>query len=217
MVESNAADWIDARADRNADHRDQRRSACERLLRHLHLLAGDATRTSARPWPVSCSAAISRASRSAHCGADGSSSGSGTSAPTPPSPAWWSRRLRRCRSWLDRMPWLLLRAIIGFGCAGIFVTTESWLNAKAQPSERGRVFSIYMVGTFLALAVGTAPDRPRRDRDGDTIQCDRRPVRRGAGHGEHDPGRAAADDRDRRRCPMANSRVLRPLRSSAAR
>ncbi|RSL15112.1 putative MFS family arabinose efflux permease [Edaphobacter aggregans] len=52
------------------------------------------------------------------------------------------------------LPWLLLRGVIGFGSAGVFVTTESWLNAKAQPSERGRVFSIYMVGTFLALAVG---------------------------------------------------------------
>jgi MFS family permease len=50
--------------------------------------------------------------------------------------------------------WFVLRAIIGFGCVGVFVTTESWLNAKAQPSERGRVFSLYMVGTFLALAVG---------------------------------------------------------------
>ncbi|HEY6374507.1 MAG TPA: MFS transporter, partial [Edaphobacter sp.] len=50
--------------------------------------------------------------------------------------------------------WFVLRAIVGFGCAGVFVTTESWLNAKAQPSERGRVFSIYMVGTFVALAVG---------------------------------------------------------------
>jgi MFS family permease len=52
------------------------------------------------------------------------------------------------------LPWFVLRAIVGFGCAGVFVTTESWLNAKAQPSERGRVFSLYMVGTFLALAVG---------------------------------------------------------------
>ncbi|HEX7158827.1 MAG TPA: MFS transporter [Edaphobacter sp.] len=50
--------------------------------------------------------------------------------------------------------WIILRAVVGIGCAGVFVTTESWLNAKAQPSERGRVFSIYMVGTFLALAVG---------------------------------------------------------------
>jgi MFS family permease len=50
--------------------------------------------------------------------------------------------------------WLILRAIVGFGCAGLFITTESWLNAKASPTERGRIFSIYMVGTFLALAVG---------------------------------------------------------------
>jgi MFS family permease len=52
------------------------------------------------------------------------------------------------------LPWLALRAVIGFGCAGLFVTTESWLNAKALPQERGRVFSIYMVGTFAALAAG---------------------------------------------------------------
>jgi MFS family permease len=52
------------------------------------------------------------------------------------------------------LSWLLLRAFVGFGCAGLFVTTESWLNAKAEPMARGRVFSIYMVGTFLALAAG---------------------------------------------------------------
>jgi MFS family permease len=52
------------------------------------------------------------------------------------------------------LPWLALRATVGFGCAGIFITTESWLNAKARLSERGWVFSVYMVGTFVALAVG---------------------------------------------------------------
>ena len=52
------------------------------------------------------------------------------------------------------LSWLVLRAVVGFGCAGLFVTTESWLNAKAPPSERGRVFSLYMVGTFIALALG---------------------------------------------------------------
>ena len=50
--------------------------------------------------------------------------------------------------------WLLLRAVIGFGCAGLFVTTEGWLNAKAAPAERGRILSIYRVGIFIALAVG---------------------------------------------------------------
>jgi MFS family permease len=43
---------------------------------------------------------------------------------------------------------------VGFGAAGLFLTTESWLNAKAAPAERGRVFSLYMVGTFAALALG---------------------------------------------------------------
>ena len=52
------------------------------------------------------------------------------------------------------LPWLVLRAIVGFGCAGLFVTTESWLNAKAHSAERGRVFALYMVGTFFALAIG---------------------------------------------------------------
>ncbi len=52
------------------------------------------------------------------------------------------------------LAWILCRAAIGLGCVGLFITTESWLNAKAQADQRGRVFSIYMVGTFLALAAG---------------------------------------------------------------
>ncbi len=55
---------------------------------------------------------------------------------------------------VDPVAWIVFRAVIGFGCAGLFVTTESWLNAKAPPALRGRVFAVYMVGTFLALAVG---------------------------------------------------------------
>ncbi|MBO9353576.1 MFS transporter [Bordetella petrii] len=54
----------------------------------------------------------------------------------------------------EPLAWILLRAVVGFGCAGIFITTESWLNAKARPAERGRTFSVYMLGTFLALALG---------------------------------------------------------------
>jgi MFS family permease len=52
------------------------------------------------------------------------------------------------------LAWMISRAIVGIGCAGLFVTTESWLNAKARPVERGRVFSLYMVGTFVGLALG---------------------------------------------------------------
>jgi MFS family permease len=56
--------------------------------------------------------------------------------------------------WPSALAWALLRALVGFGCAGIFVTTESWLHAKAPAAIRGRVFSTYMVGTFVALAAG---------------------------------------------------------------
>jgi MFS family permease len=50
--------------------------------------------------------------------------------------------------------WLILRAVIGFGCAGLFITTDGWLSAKAAPTGRGRVLSIFRVGIFVALAIG---------------------------------------------------------------
>jgi MFS family permease len=56
--------------------------------------------------------------------------------------------------WATPLSWTIARCVIGFGCAGLFVATESWLNAKASPSQRGRVFSLYMVGLFVALALG---------------------------------------------------------------
>jgi MFS family permease len=55
---------------------------------------------------------------------------------------------------VDLSAWGLMRAAIGYGCAGLFVTTESWLHAKAPSATRGRVFAFYMVGTFVALALG---------------------------------------------------------------
>src|SRR4030095_14645104 len=48
--------------------------------------------------------------------------------------------------------WAVLRALTGFGCAGLFVATESWLNAKATTATRGSVFSIYMVATYATFA-----------------------------------------------------------------
>jgi MFS family permease len=50
--------------------------------------------------------------------------------------------------------WGISRIAVGFGCVGVFVTTESWLNSKASPELRGRTFASYMIGTFLALALG---------------------------------------------------------------
>ena len=40
------------------------------------------------------------------------------------------------------LAWLVLRAIVGFGCSGLFITTESWLDAKA----RGLLLGITVAG-----------------------------------------------------------------------
>jgi len=56
--------------------------------------------------------------------------------------------------YFDTVLWTVLRALIGFGCAGLFVTTESWLNAKASAAIRGSVFAIYMVATYATFAGG---------------------------------------------------------------
>ena len=50
--------------------------------------------------------------------------------------------------------WILARLIIGFCCAGLFIAVESWLNAKADPSNRGQVFALYMVAFYAAMAAG---------------------------------------------------------------
>lgn len=50
--------------------------------------------------------------------------------------------------------WIMARLVIGFSCAGLFIAVESWLNAKAEPSNRGRVFALYMVAFYAAIASG---------------------------------------------------------------
>jgi MFS family permease len=56
--------------------------------------------------------------------------------------------------YFDPILWAVLRALVGFGCAGLFVATESWLNAKATDVTRGTVFAIYMVATYATFAGG---------------------------------------------------------------
>jgi len=48
--------------------------------------------------------------------------------------------------------WTVLRALTGLGCAGLFVATESWLNAKATAANRSTVFATYMVATYATFA-----------------------------------------------------------------
>jgi MFS family permease len=53
--------------------------------------------------------------------------------------------------YFDAISWTFFRLMIGFGCAGLFVTTESWLSVKSNSETRGKVFSIYMVATYLTF------------------------------------------------------------------
>ena len=50
--------------------------------------------------------------------------------------------------------WIVGRFITGFSILGIFVVVESWLNDRATNKTRGKVLSIYMIITFIGIALG---------------------------------------------------------------
>ncbi|HET6633174.1 MAG TPA: MFS transporter [Rhodanobacteraceae bacterium] len=50
--------------------------------------------------------------------------------------------------------WLALRLVAGVALVGLYTIIESWLNAQAQPAQRGAVFAAYMVVNLGALALG---------------------------------------------------------------
>jgi len=55
---------------------------------------------------------------------------------------------------LNPWVWFFLRVINGVTMMGMFIVVESWLNERADPGIRGRVFSFYMVISFLGLGLG---------------------------------------------------------------
>lgn len=56
--------------------------------------------------------------------------------------------------WISPVVWGVLRIITGAVVIGLYMVIESWLNASARPDERGRVFSVYMLITYMGLGVG---------------------------------------------------------------
>ena len=50
--------------------------------------------------------------------------------------------------------WGALRFIAGLSMSGLYVTVESWLNARATNETRGRLLSIYMVVVTIGLGLG---------------------------------------------------------------
>ncbi len=56
----------------------------------------------------------------------------------------------------NEQPWLwaTMRLAMGFCLAGLFITAEGWLNAVTPGHQRGRVLSVYLVGTKAANIAG---------------------------------------------------------------
>ncbi|MFC7554107.1 MFS transporter [Pseudoroseomonas wenyumeiae] len=50
--------------------------------------------------------------------------------------------------------WAALRLIDGFCIAGVYVCLESWLNDRAEPSQRGSVLAAYMVALYAGQGLG---------------------------------------------------------------
>ncbi len=48
----------------------------------------------------------------------------------------------------DPWAWVGLRLLMGYQMAGLFLVAESWLNDKATPATRGRVFGAYLVASW---------------------------------------------------------------------
>ena len=50
--------------------------------------------------------------------------------------------------------WGLLRLVTGIAIIGLYMVVESWLNECTEPQFRGRVFSIYMVLSYIGIGFG---------------------------------------------------------------
>ncbi|MDN2568386.1 MFS transporter [Aquibium sp. A9E412] len=55
---------------------------------------------------------------------------------------------------VDPVAWVLLRVFTGFAMAGAFMVIESWLNERATNENRGTVFGVYMIVTYVAIMTG---------------------------------------------------------------
>jgi MFS family permease len=54
-------------------------------------------------------------------------------------------------SFVNAVPWALMRLVSGVCFAGIYVVAESWLNAGATRSNRGTLLAMYMLVLYIGL------------------------------------------------------------------
>lgn len=55
---------------------------------------------------------------------------------------------------LSAAAWAVFRFFSGFAAIGLFMVIESWLSECSESDTRGRVFSVYMVMTYLGSSTG---------------------------------------------------------------
>jgi len=55
---------------------------------------------------------------------------------------------------IDPLAWMMIRAIMGFCFSGLATVVESWLNARTENTDRGRVLSIYRLVDLAAVTGG---------------------------------------------------------------
>ncbi len=52
--------------------------------------------------------------------------------------------------------WIIMRGVTGLAMAGLYITSESWLNAKATNATRGRLLGTYMIMSMGGVSMGQA-------------------------------------------------------------
>ena len=57
---------------------------------------------------------------------------------------------------VEPVSWTLIRIFTGFAYAGLFLVVESWLNDASTNETRGKILGVYMVVTYLGMALGQA-------------------------------------------------------------
>jgi MFS family permease len=56
--------------------------------------------------------------------------------------------------YVSALAWAILRFFTGISIIGLYMVIESWLGECSEPRSRGRVFSIYMILTYLGMGAG---------------------------------------------------------------
>ena len=57
---------------------------------------------------------------------------------------------------IEWQAWAVMRIVIGFAFAGIYITAESWLNDSATNETRGQALSAYMIVQMLGVVTAQA-------------------------------------------------------------